>query len=240
VAEGKLARNVAQAPTVRRRLPRHAKPEMRTWSAPELASFLDQLRGDPLHAPILLAATTGMRRGEVLGLRWRDTDLDAGRVAVRQTLAAVRDVDGQVGRHLLVFGEPKTAKGRRTVPLPPQTVATLREHRRRQLAERLAVGPDYSDQDLVFAEPDGTPIHPDKFRKRFEVRIGRSGLTPIRFHDLRHTYATLALRAGVHPKVVAEFLGHANISITLDTYSHAIPAMQESAAATVARLVFGS
>jgi integrase len=240
VAEGKLARNVAQAPTVRRRLPRHAKPEMRTWSAPELASFLDQLRGDPLHAPILLAATTGMRRGEVLGLRWRDTDLDAGRVAVRQTLAAVRDVDGDRGRHVLVFGEPKTAKSRRTVPLPAQTVAVLRAHRKAQAAERLLAGADYGDQDLVFAEPDGAPIHPDKFRKRFEVRIGRSGLPPIRFHDLRHTYATLALRAGVHPKVVAEVLGHANISITLDTYSHAIPAMQESAAATVARLVFGS
>jgi integrase len=243
VAEGKLARNVAQAPTVRRRLPRHAKPEMRTWSAAELASFLDQLRGDPLHAPILLAATTGMRRGEVLGLRWRDTDLDAGRVAVRQTLAAVRDVDadpGKPGRHLVVFGEPKTAKGRRTVPLPPQTVAVLRAHRKAQAAERLLAGADYADQDLVFAEPDGSPIHPDKFRKRFEIRIGRSGLPPIRFHDLRHTYATLALRAGVHPKVVAEVLGHANISITLDTYSHAVPAMQESAAATVARLVFGS
>jgi integrase len=240
VAEGKLARNVAQAPTVRRRLPRHAKPEMSTWSAAELAAFLDQLRGDPLHAPVLLAATTGMRRGEVLGLRWRDTDLDAGRVAVRQTLAAVRDVDGQVGRHVLVFGEPKTTKGRRTVPLPPQTVAVLRAHRKAQAAERLLAGADYHDQDLVFAEPDGSPIHPDKFRKRFEIRIGRSGLPPIRFHDLRHTYATLALRASVHPKVVAEVLGHANISITLDTYSHAIPAMQESAAATVARLVFGS
>jgi integrase len=240
VAEGKLARNVAQAKLVRDRLPRHAKPEMATWSAAEVAAFLDQLRGDPLHAPILLAATTGMRRGEVLGLRWRDTDLDAGRVAVRQTLAAVRDVDGDCGRHLLVFGEPKTAKGRRTVPLPPQTVAALRAHRKAQAAERLLAGPDYGDQDLVFAEPDGSPIHPDKFRKRFEVRIGRSGLPPIRFHDLRHTYATLALRAGVHPKVVAEVLGHANISITLDTYSHAIPAMQESAAATVARLVFDS
>jgi integrase len=240
VAEGKLARNVAQAPTVRRRLPRHAKPDMATWSAAELATFLDQLRGDTLHAPILLAATTGMRRGEVLGLRWRDTDLDAGRVAVRQTLAAVRDVDGQVGRHVLVFGEPKTAKGRRTVPLPPQTVAVLRAHRLEQEKTRRWGGGDYRDQDLVFAEPDGSPIHPDKFRKRFEIRIARSGLPPIRFHDLRHTYATLALRAGVHPKVVAEVLGHANISITLDTYSHAIPAMQESAAATVARLVFGS
>jgi integrase len=240
VAEGKLGRNVAQAPTVRRRLPRHVKPDMATWTAAELATFLTQLRGDRLYAPVLLAATTGMRRGEVLGLRWRDTDLDNGRVAVRQTLAAVRDVDGDCGRHLLVFGEPKTAKGRRTVPLPPQTVAALREHRRGQATERLLVGADYVNHDLVFAEPDGSPIHPDKFRKRLEVRIGRSGLPPIRFHDLRHTYATLALRAGVHPKVVAEVLGHANISITLDTYSHAIPAMQESAAATVARLVFGS
>jgi integrase len=240
VAEGKLARNVAQAKLVRDRLPRHAKPDMAIWSAAEVAAFLGQLRSDRLHAPVLLAATTGMRRGEVLGLRWRDMDLDAGRVAVRQTLAAVRDVDGDLGRHVLVFGEPKTTKGRRTVPLPPQTTAALREHRRGQAAERLLVGPDYDDQDLVFAEPDGSPIHPDKFRKRFEVRIARSGLPRIRFHDLRHTYATLALRAGVHPKVVAEVLGHANISITLDTYSHAIPTMQESAAATVARLVFGS
>jgi integrase len=140
----------------------------------------------------------------------------------------------------VVFGEPKTAKGWRTVPLPPQTVAALREHRRHQLAERLAVGPNYADHDLVFAEPSGSPIHSDKFRKRFEVRIGRSGLPPIRFHDLRHTYATLALQAGIHAEVVSGILGHANIGITLDTYSHAIPAMQESAAATVARLVFGA
>jgi integrase len=240
VAEGKIGRNVAQAPTVRQRLPRHARPEMATWTAEELAAFLTQLRGDRLHTPVLLAATTGMRRGEVLGLRWRDVDLDASRVAVRQTLAAVRDVDGDIGRHMLVFGEPKTAKGRRTVPLPPQTVAALREYRRGQIAERLLVGPDHIDRDLVFAEPDGSPMHPDKFRKRFEVRIARSGLPRVRFHDLRHTYATLALQAGVHPKIVAEVLGHANISITLDTYSHASPAMQESAAATVARLVFGS
>jgi integrase len=240
VAEGKIGRNVAHAPTVRQRLPRHARPEMATWTAEELAAFLTQLRGDRLYTPVLLAATTGMRRGEVLGLRWRDVDLDASRVAVRQTLAAVRDVDGDIGRHVLVFGEPKTAKGRRAVPLPPQAVAALREYRRGQIAERLLIGPDHIDRDLVFAEPDGSPMHPDKFRKRFEVRIARSRLPRIRFHDLRHTYATLALRAGVHPKIVAEVLGHANISITLDTYSHAIPAMQESAAATVARLVFGS
>ena len=118
-------------------------------------------------------------------------------------------------------------------------MAALRTHRKAQAAERLAVGPDYTDQGLVFAEPDGSPVHPDRFRERFEHRVARSGLPPIRFHDLRHTYATLALQAGIHAKVVSGILGHANIGITLDTYSHAIPAMEEQAAETVATLMFG-
>jgi integrase len=216
---------------------------MSTWSAAELASFLDQLRGDPLHPPVLLAATTGMRRGEVLGLRWRDTDLDADRVAVRQTLAAVRDVDADPrnpGRHLVVFGEPKTAKGRRTVPLPPQTVAVLRAHRKAQAAERLAVGPDYRDQGLVFAEPDGSPIHPDKVPQALRgphrpLRVAPDPL-PRPAPHLRHPGPAgrrppQGRRRGPRPR---------QHLITLDTYSYAIPAMQESAAATVARLVFGS
>jgi integrase len=237
VAEGKLARNVAQAPTVRRRLPRPVKADLQTWTAPQLAAFCGQLRGDPLEVPILLAATTGLRRGELLGLRWADVDLDAGRLAVRQTLTAPRDPD--TGPHRLVFGEPKTRRGQRSVPLPAQTVAALRGHRAAQVAERLKVGADDHDRGLVFAEPDGGPLHPDKFRERFARRVARSGLPPIRFHDLRHTYATLALQAGVHAKVVSEILGYANIGITLDTYSHAIPALQESAADTIAALVFG-
>jgi integrase len=107
------------------------------------------------------------------------------------------------------------------------------------MAERLLVGPGWQDHGLVFLEPDGQPIHPDRFRKRFEHRVQRSGLPTIRFHDLRHTYATLALQAGVHAKVVSEILGHASIGITLDTYSHAVPGLQEQAAETVAALVFG-
>ena len=239
VADGKLARNVAAAPTVRRRLPsKVGGREMMTWSAEELGAFLGRLHGDSLEVPILLGATTGMRRGEVLGVRWRDLDLDAGRLAVRQTLAAPRNPD--TGEHLPAFGEPKTLRGKRNVPRPAQTVTALRGHHKAQAVTRLLAGPDYTDHGLVFAEPDGSPIHPDRFRKRFEHRVERSGLPRIRFHDLRHTYATLALSAGVHPKVVSEVLGHASISITLDIYSHAIPAMQESAAERVAALVFGS
>jgi integrase len=238
VEEGRLSRNVAALGTVRKRLPKPRRPEHRTWTAAELARFLDHLDGDPLYPAVLVAATTGLRRGELLGLRWSDVDLDRGRAAVRQTLLAVRDVDAAVGTHRPVFGTPKTDR-ERTVPLPARTVAALRAHRKRQLADRLVVGPDYTDHDLVFAEPDGQPIHPERFAKRFRVRVAQAGVPVIRFHDLRHTWATLALQAGVHPKVVQEVLGHSSIAITLGIYSHAIPSLQEQAADTVAALVFG-
>lgn len=134
---------------------------------------------------------------------------------------------------------PKTAKGRRLIALDLATVAALRAHRKAQLEERLAWGGRYEDNGLVFAWENGKPIHPDRLSQQFDRYIEKLGLPDIRLHDLRHTYATLALRAGIHPKVVSERLGHSTISITLDTYSHAIPAMQEEAAEKVARLVFG-
>jgi integrase len=238
VEEGRLARNVAALGTVRNRLPKARRPEHRTWTAEELARFLGHVSGDPLYPALLLAATTGLRRGELLGLRWVDIDLGRGRAAVRQTLGAIRDVDTGTGTHRPVFGTPKTDR-ERTVPLPAPTVAALRTHRQRHRAERLHVGPDFTDLGLVFCEPDGSPIHPERFAKRFTVRVRQAGVPAIRFHDLRHTWATLALQAGVHPKVVQEILGHSSIAITLGTYSHAIPSMQEQAADTVAALVFG-
>lgn len=143
-------------------------------------------------------------------------------------------VDGP-GRPQL--SEPKTDHGRRNVALDPETVAALRAHRKAQAAEKLALGPAYQDQGLVFCREDGAPIWPRTFSRRFELFAKAAGLPRIRFHDLRHTHATLALAAGVHPKVVQERLGHATIAITLDTYSHAIPALQEDAAATVAALI---
>jgi integrase len=137
------------------------------------------------------------------------------------------------------WSEPKTAKGRRSVPLPAETVAALRAHRAHQLKERLALGTGYRDEDLVFCREDGTTFHPGTFERTFDRLAAQAGLPPIRLHDLRHTFATLALSAGVHPKVVSEILGHASISITLDTYSHAVPAMQEEAATRIAALFLG-
>ena len=222
-----LTRNVADQATP----PRPQAKEPTTWTADELRAFLGHVEGDRLYPAFLLAATTGLRRGEVLGLRWRDVDLAGGRLAVTQTLLQVRNE--------VAFGTPKTAKGRRSVALDTHTLNILRGHRRAQVAERLAWGPAYQDADLVFAREDGATLQPDSFSHTFARHARDAKLPAIRLHDLRHTHATLALQAGVHPKVVSERLGHATVSITLDTYSHAIPAMQEEAAERVAVLVFG-
>jgi integrase len=139
----------------------------------------------------------------------------------------------------VVVSEPKTAKGRRSLALDPATVAALREHRVRQLEERLAVGPRWQDSGLVFTWPDGRPLHPERFSRWFEQRAGAAGLPRIRLHDVRHSYATAALAAGIPAKVVSERLGHANIAITMDTYSHVLPGLDTQAAGTVARLILG-
>jgi integrase len=138
------------------------------------------------------------------------------------------------------WGTPKTAKGRRQVALDTGSITALRAHRTRQLEERLAIGAGYVDQDLVVAMPDGQPVHPKTMSYWFTLEIKRLGLPRIRLHDLRHTHATLALIAGVHPRVVQERLGHANVSITLDVYSHVDLDMPAAAAARVAALVTGS
>ena len=224
-----LTRNVADQATPPRQQP---NGDLRTWSAEELRAFLGHVEADRLYAAYVLAATTGLRRGELLGLRWRDLDVAAGRLSVTQTLVSVN--------YAVSFSTPKTAAGRRSVALDPATVAALRAHRARLLEERLSLGLGTpSPDDVVFAALDGSPLHPGQFSDRFDRLVKTAGVPRIRFHDLRHTHATLALRAGVHPKVVSERLGHSTISVTLDTYSHAIPAMQEEAAAKVAALVFG-
>jgi integrase len=222
---GLLVRNpalYAAPPTPRR-------GELQTWTAEELHQFLDSVQGDRLYAAWRLAALTGMRRGEVLGLRWADLDLDNGWLSVRQTLIVV-DNHAQLS-------QPKTIRGRRQLALDPETIMVLRGHRRNQAAERLAAGPSWTPSDLVFTRQDGTPLHPEYVRRLFDRHLQRAELPRIRFHDLRHTHATLALQAGVHPKVVSERLGHTTVSITLDVYSHAIPGIQQDAASTVAALV---
>ena len=220
-----IPRNVAGQATP----PRPQTKEPTTWTASDLRAFLAHVEEDRLNAAYLLAAAAGLRRGEVLGLRWRDVDMAGGRLAVVQTLLHVRNE--------LAFSTPKTAKGRRSVALDTRTIEALRAHRRAQVEERLALGPGYQDGDLVFAREDGAPLWPDSFSRAFNRHAKAAALPAIRFHDLRHTHATLALQAGVHPKVVSERLGHATVSITLDTYSHAIPVMEEEAAERVAALV---
>jgi integrase len=172
-----------------------------------------------------------MRRGEVAGLRWADVDLEVGRVSPRRPRVVVN--------YEVVVSEPRTAKGRRSLALDPATVAAPREHRTRQLEQRLVVGPRWQDSGLVFARPAGRPIHPERFSRWFEQHTRAAGLPKIRLYDVRHRYATAALAAGVPAKVVSERLGHANIAITMDTYSHVLPGLDAQAAGTVARLILG-
>jgi integrase len=195
----------------------------------QLRALLAHVRADSLYAAWMLFATTGMRRGEVAGLRWADVDLDTGRASPRRPRVVVN--------YDVVVSEPKTAKGRRSLALDPATVAALREHRTRQVEQRLAVGPRWQDSGLVFTWPDGRAIHPQRFSNWFEQHTRAAGLPRIRLHDVRHSYATAALAAGIPAKIVSERLGHANIAITMDTYSHVLPGLDEFAASTVARLI---
>jgi integrase len=231
VDAGRVTRNVA-ALAKPPKLSAVDHSEMRTWTAPELRSFLELVADDDLYAAWHTAASTGLRRGEVLGLRWADLDLDRARASIRQTVLSV-------GYEILI-GTPKTGRGRRSIALDSATVTTLRSHRKSQAQQRMAFGGLYEDHGLVFARPDGSPIHPQVLSDRFDRIVVESGLPRIRFHDLRHTHATLALQAGVHPKVVSERLGHSTVAFTLDVYSHAIPAMQEDAAELIAALVAGA
>ncbi|MGH8985359.1 MAG: tyrosine-type recombinase/integrase [Acidimicrobiia bacterium] len=206
--------------------------EMQTWNAEELRTFLEHIAAERLYAAFLLAATAGMRRGELLGLRWRDVDLDAARLSVRQSIVSVA--------YDVKLSPPKTPRSRRSIALDQRTVAALRAWRKVQLEDRMLLGDDYESSGLVFTREDGRFVHPDRLTQLFDKYVESSGLRRIRLHDLRHTHATLALAAGVHPKVVSERLGHATVAFTLDVYSHSVPALQEEAADRVAALVFGT
>jgi integrase len=204
--------------------PTASTKEMHPLSAPEARQLLEAAgeAGDRLEALYVLAVHTGMRRGELLGLKWDDVDLDGSTVRVRRTLT--RKGTGYV------LGEPKTKKSRRTVRLTQRAVDALRSHRRRQLEEKLAAG-RYEDSGLVFAGEGGGLINPSNLRQRsFLPLLERAGLPQITFHDLRHTCASLLFQKNIHPKFVQELLGHASVSITLDTYSHMLPGMGGEAA----------
>lgn len=206
--------DAAKAPT-----PSSTK-EMHPLSVSEARRFLEAARGDRLEALYVLAVHTGMRRGELLGLKWEDVDLEGSTIRVRRTLTRIEN-----GRRL-ALGEPKTKKSRRTVRLTPAAVEALKHHRARQAEEKLKIGSLYQNNGLVFAGEIGNLINPSNLRQRsFAKLLRRAGLLPITFHDLRHTCASILFQRNVHPKFVQELLGHASVAITLDTYSHMLPGM---------------
>ncbi len=207
------------------------RPEMKTWSADELATFLAFVAQDPDLALYQVAAATGMRRGELLGLRWRDVDFDSTRLNVRQQVTRQSKTWG--------FGPPKSAKSVRTIDLDPETVELLREERERQLFERRAWGEAYrTDLDLAFCRPDGSAEDPDVVGRRFVRRVQALPLLPaIALHGLRHTHATLLLEEGVDVKTVSERLGHDSIQTTLELYAHVTPKMKGNAAARFGSLL---
>lgn len=212
-----LARNPADAVEP----PRPQRKLIRALDEKQAAALLDVLRRTDLYAPSLLALTTGMRRGELLALTWQDMDLKAMKVMVCKSLQQTNDG--------VSVKAPKSGRGR-TVPLPLLAVEALREHRAGQAEERLRLGPDYTDNGLIFARYDGNFWDPDSFSSSFSAIVRKSELPYVNFHALRHSHATILLKQGINPKVVSERLGHANVGTTLDIYSHVLPGMQEEAA----------
>ena len=213
-----VARNVCDAVDV----PRPQRHEMKALTEEETTRLLTAARETRLYVPILLAVATGMRRGEILALRWDALDLEAG------TLSVSRSLEQTAGN--LNFKAPKTDRSRRTVVLPRFAVVALQCHKGEQAKLRLLLGPGYQDHGLVVARADGSPWRPDVFSTEFGVLIRKTEVPPVRFHDLRHSHASQLFRAGIHPKIVSERLGHSGVGITLDTYSHLLPGMQEEAA----------
>lgn len=203
---------------------------LRTWTAEELASFLEAT-AEHRHSVVWhVAAYTGLRRSELLGLRWSDVATNEATLTVRN---AVRDsADG----YALEEGA-KTVRSSRTIHLDRGTVALLRGHRAAQLEQRLALGPNWEDHGLVFTDEFGHWISPNALSMAWRRAVAGASVPRIRFHDVRHTHATLLLRAGVSPKVVSERLGHASVAFTLDTYAHVMPGMQPEAAEMFAALV---
>ena len=214
--DGLIPRNVAEVVDA----PRVVNKQMQPLTSEQSRVLMEAAKGDRHEALYVLAVTTGLRRGELLGLKWEDIDREAAVLRVRRALA--------FDARTLV--EPKTAKSRRGVRLTSYSLEALKAHRERQLNERRSRDGLWRDHRLVFPSRVGTPLNPENLVKRsFKPLLERAGLPSLRFHDLRHTCATLLLSKGVNPKIVQEMLGHANISVTLDTYSHVLPDMQEVA-----------
>lgn len=209
--------------------PKVSKQEIQVWDLDTVTTFLETARKDRTYIAFLLALTTGMRQGEVLGLRWKDVLFDNHTVSVRQTLQH----DGKEFQ-----SDTKTQAGTRSISIDETTAAELQKHRKVIATERIRIGPAYKDHDLVVPTTLGTPYSPRNLLRTFYRLIKDAGVPHISFHDLRHTHATLLLAQGVHPKIVAERLGHTDVRITMNTYSHLLPNMQKETAVTFGKMFY--
>ncbi len=227
--KGTVPRNVAVLADPPR-LSSARRPEMEVWDANQLGQFLREIAGHRLYPAFYLLANTGMRRGEVLGLRWKDVDLERATLSVSRSLVNVA--------YQPQLSDVKTNNGCRTIDLEPKTIAVLRVCKKRQIEERMLAN-SRPPADLIFAHPDGSVINPDYLSQVFDRHVAKSTLPSIRLHDLRHTHASILLIEGVALKVVSERLGHANPAFTLSVYQHLLPGMQADAAKAFAEAVFG-
>lgn len=210
--------------------PRRKRFEIQPLSVEQVQQLLAATREHRQEALFILALATGMRRGELLGLKWQDINFQTDTLQVRRILTRVPTKVKNPQGATYVEAEPKTEKGRRSILLPPFVVEALKQHRARQLEARLKAGAAWQEHDYVFCTSVGTHLHPTRdVLNQLKVLLAKAGLPDIRFHDLRHSSATMLLSMGVHPKIVQEILGHSQISMTLDTYSHVLPTMQKEA-----------
>jgi len=227
---GLVGRNVASLASP----PRVPEREVRPLSRADARALLEAVKGDRLKALFTVALAVGLRQGEALGLRWQDVDLDGAALSVQRSL---QRVGGQ-----WLFLEPKTPRSRRTVPLPAPVVAALREHRARQLQERLRLGPAWEGEtwgDLVFADEAGGPLSGFHVRRRFYMLLAMAGLPPMRYHDLRHGAASLMAAQGVPMRTAMEMLGHSQISTTANIYAHVAPELTRDAADRMEAALWG-
>lgn len=216
---GLVYRNVADSVT----RPKVVRKEMKTLNDYQVRQLIQVAESEQMRLLLWVAVVTGLRQGELLGLKWSDLDWTSRRIQVQRQVQR-RKGDG------LVFCEPKSASGRRVIVLGKSTIEKLREYNNNQLKESILLGEKWQDHDLIFPSPIGTPLDPSNVLKAYKDCLKRAGLPNLRFHDLRHSAATLMLQQGVNPKIVSERLGHSDISLTLNTYSHVLPPMQEEAA----------
>jgi integrase len=225
---GLVMRNVASVLSP----PKVVRPDIQSLNPEEAKQLLQAVRGHRLEAVASVATAIGLRQGEKLGLRWDDVDLDIGRMRIH---GQFQRIDGR-----LQIVEPKSKRSRRTLTMPSSTISALREHRLRQLEERLASGDKWSDLGFVFSTTTGTPLEEHNVRRWFRQVQEGNGLRRIRFHDFRHTCASLLLAQNVHPRVVMEILGRSQVSITMDTYNSVMPSLEQEAASLMDQILGGT